>query len=640
MGFVKALPSARRAVVVKKICRRRKDKKTVWSYLAHMDFTRLFDIPTYQLARYPQREALSGIRDGEWFSLSSSEICTQIDALAHGLYALGLRPGDRVAMIASHGSPYWNLCDLAMLKIGVVVVPLHAASRPETLAAILRDCAARAIWVSDPLMLEHIIDTLISPEWFLLFPTTSWPTAMPDHYLGWHHILSLGAQSSLDLESHAATIDPKSLATILYTSGTSGEPKGVMLSHHNLVSNIKSTLAVVPLVSGNKVLSFLPLSHVLERMVTYTYLAAGASVWYADQLDNLPRIFRKVRPRYFTAVPRVIERMYARIQERRETLWPALRPVFDWALTLGMHYPSRGSSHFSLWKRLQFTVADVLVFQHIRRGLGGRVQGIIVGAAALDQSLARLFTSAGMPIREGYGLTETSPVLTFNRFEPGGTRFGTVGMAVPGVEVRIDQPNAEGEGEIQARGPNIMMGYYNRAQETNERFTQDGWLRTGDQGKWIDRHFLKITGRISEIFKTASGKFISPTKLEMALQGSAYILQAMALGLNKPYVTALIVPDFKALERWAEQHKVHWTAPQYMVHNPKIEKLFKQEIEAINASLESVERIRNWVLLHEPWSPANGCLTPTLKLRRQVILDQNASAVEALYKKLPNSSEE
>jgi long-chain acyl-CoA synthetase len=239
-----------------------------------------------------------------------------------------------------------------------------------------------------------------------------------------------------------------------------------------------------------------------------------------------------------------------------------------------------------------------------------------------------------MPIREGYGLTETSPVLAFNRFEPGGTRFGTVGMAVPGVEIRIDQPNEYGDGEIQARGPNIMMGYYNRPEETREKFTNDGWLHTGDQGRWVDRHFLKITGRLSEIFKTAFGKFISPQRLETSLCSSPYIDQVLILGLNRPYVGALIVPDFGALELWSATQKVHWTAPQFMVHNPKIEQLIRKEIDTLNATLESSERIRTYALLFEPFTTENGQLTPTLKMKRNAIMQVHQEAIDGMYVKV------
>jgi long-chain acyl-CoA synthetase len=608
-----------------------------------MDFTRLFDIPVFQAARYPQQQALSGVRDGNWFSMTSQEVCEAIVALSEGLYTIGLRPGNQVAILGSHGTPYWNICDLALMRIGVVPVPLHATSSEANLRTILQESEICGCWVSDPIMADLLERTGVEIKHVFCFPNANWSTQQADSVHHWDELMAAGAQKT-DIKAIcnqiAESIKPEQLATLLFTSGSSGEPKGVMLSHANLVSNIKSTLAIIPLGPEDKAVSFLPLSHVFERMVCFTYLAAGASVWYADQLDNLPRIFRMVRPQFFTAVPRVVERMYARIQERRDKTYPVFQPVFDWAIKLGMHYPSRGGLKFDIWKRLQFFIADVLVFHHIRRSLGGKVRGIIVGAAALDQSLARLFTSAGMPIREGYGLTETSPVLSFNRFEPGGTRFGTVGMAVPGVEIRISNPNSEGDGEIEARGPNIMMGYYNRLEETTEKITPDGWLRTGDQGRWVDRHFLKITGRLSELFKTASGKFISPQKLEIALYSSGFIEQAMVLGLNRPYVGALIVPDFKALELWAQQNKVHWTSPQYMVHNPKIEKLIRKEIDQVNQNMESAERIRAYTLLHELWTPENGLLTPTLKLRRHTILEAHVETVDQMYLKPKGGGEE
>jgi long-chain acyl-CoA synthetase len=607
-----------------------------------MDFSRLFDLPHYQLLRYPQKQSVSGIRDGEWFTYSTGQLIEAINQISAGLYALGLRPGQRVAIFAAHGTPYWTVADLALMQIGVVVVPIHPTARPDTIAQIMADSQAVACWVSDPVMLHTFTSAETNVSTYFLFPSAHWPSQFAQTTVHtWEQLIALGSQTdAAELDKLTQSITPDQLATILYTSGTSGEPKGVMLTHHNLVSNIKSTLAVIPLSSEHRVLSFLPLSHVMERMVTYTYLAAGASVWYVDQLDNLPRIFRTVRPHFFTAVPRIIERMHARMLERRDQSYPILRPVFDWALELGMRYPSRGGLRFSPWHRLRFWVADTLFFHHIRRSLGGHVQGIIVGAAALDQSLARLFTSAGIPIREGYGLTETSPVLTLNRFEPGGIKFGTVGMAVPGVEIRIADPDAEGKGEIQARGPNVMQGYLGKPTETAERFTADGWLRTGDQGKWEDRHFLRITGRLSEIFKTASGKFISPTKIEQALIGSRHIGQCMILGLNRPHVGALIVPDFEALQAWCLANKVHWTSPQYMVHNPKIERLLRAEIDQVNTHLEQAEKVRSYALLYTPWTPESGELTPTLKMRRAVIEAANVEVIGGMYQKVwPSQTE-
>jgi long-chain acyl-CoA synthetase len=609
-----------------------------------MDFTRLFDLAKYQLNRYPQKACLSGVNEGIWFSMTTSQVVSEINRISCGLNSLGLQAGDRVAILSSSGTPYWNIADLAMMQLGIIVVPIHSTSKPSTVATILKDSGAVAAWISDPNMLKLLEQSGVPLKFLFQFPSVAWPSDndLGAEMVGWQtfaegeiNTTQLGA-----IKAKSETIQDTEIATILYTSGTTGEPKGVMLSHRNLVSNIKSTLAIIPLGPQTVALSFLPLSHVFERMVTYTYLAAGCALWYADRMEDLPRIFRKVRPHFFTAVPRVVERIYSRILARRDTLPRPLRPVFDWAIKLGMAYPSRGGLRFDLLKRIQYLIADVLVLHHIRRNFGGRVRGMAVGAAALQPSLARLFTAAGIPVREGYGLTETSPVLAFNRFEPGGTKFGTVGMGVPGVELRISNPDSNGDGEIEAKGPNIMVGYYNKPLETQEKFTPDGWLRTGDRGRWVEKHFLQITGRISELFKTASGKFISPQKLETALCSSVYIQQAMVTGLNKPYVSALILPDFEALERWCLDQKVHWTSPQFMVHNPKVEKLIGAEVALINQELEPTELIRAYALLHAPWTTDGGELTPTLKLKRAAMHEKYAEQIAELYEKPPTIDHE
>lgn len=604
-----------------------------------MDFTRLFDIPLYQQSRYPRKVALSGIRDGQWFSLSTEEFVREIDLITTGLHRAGIRKGDKVAVLCTHGTPYWSIADMAMLRLGIITVPIHATSIPASISAILHDSQAIGCWVSDPQMLDKLQDSGAAIKHLLLFPSDAWRGAeLPDYATTWDSLGSAGMPTP-EILAISETITPDQLATILYTSGTTGQPKGVMLSHANLVSNIKSTLAVIPIGPHTVTLSILPLSHIFERMVTYTYIVAGTSLWYADKTENLPKIFRKVRPHFFTAVPRVVERMYARMMEQRDRSIKPIQMIFDWAIALGMRYPSRGTYGFDLIKRIKFSVANILIYQHLRRGLGGRVEGMVVGAAALQQSLARLFTAAGIPVREGYGLTETSPVLTFNRFEPGGVRFGTVGMALPGVEIRIANPNADGQGEIEVRGPNVMMGYFNRPQDTLEKFTTDGWLKTGDEGKWVDRHFLQITGRISELFKTASGKFTSPQKLETSLLLSPYINQCMVVGLNKPYVGALIVPDFEALERWCKANQVHWTAPQYMVHNPKIEKLIQAEINQLNKQMERNEYIRTFALVHQPWTIDDGSLTPTLKIKRNFLTEKYANEISQMYAKKQNQQE-
>jgi len=378
--------------------------------------------------------------------------------------------------------------------------------------------------------------------------------------------------------------------------------------------------------------SFLPLSHVFERMVTYMYQAAGMSIWYVDNIEHLPQALREARPHFFTAVPRVLERSYERLLERRRHLKLWQRKALDWAIALGERYPYAGQYGMPLTYRLQRWVADWLVFRHWRRAMGGRLRGIAVGAAALQPRLGRLFSAAGVDVREGYGLTETSPVVAFNRFEPGGVHFGTVGIPVPGVEVRIANPDAEGIGEIEVRGPNVMLGYWNQPEETAARYTPDGWLKTGDLGRFEQKRFLRITGRLSELFKTTSGKFIAPAFVEQQLLHSPFIAQCMAVGLNRPYVAALLVPNFSQLEIWCRENAVHWTAPPYMVLNPKVLNLFNLEIQRINEEyLGAAEQVQAIQLLAEPWTVENGLLTPTLKLRRHEIESRFAKEMEQLF---------
>ncbi|NJK84082.1 MAG: AMP-binding protein [Saprospiraceae bacterium] len=355
------------------------------------------------------------------------------------------------------------------------------------------------------------------------------------------------ARNLLDIQSLKAAIHEDDLATIVYTSGTTGEPKGVMLSHKNIVSNIKATIALVPINCDKITISFLPLSHIFERMVTYTYLATGASLYYIQHIETLLDDLQRIRPHYFTVVPRLVERAYDTILERATTLSPLRKKILFWSIKVGKQYPER-RLNFGYWCKLQ--LATVLVFNRWRAMAGWRVEGIIVGAASLAPELGRLFTAAGFNLREGYGLTETSPVIAFNRFEPGGYRFGTVGIAVPSVEIKID---GEEEGEILVKGPNVMLGYYNKPDDTQAVLLPEGWLRTGDVGKIVHRHFLQITDRKKDIFKTSSGKYVAPQPIEALLKTSPYIAQSMIVGFQRPYITALIVPHFTLLKQWCEE---------------------------------------------------------------------------------------
>ena len=403
-----------------------------------------------------------------------------------------------------------------------------------------------------------------------------------------------------------------------------------MLTHRNIVSNIKSILTLVPVNYRMDALSFLPLSHIFERMVTYLYMAAGTTVWYSDSVEAILADLQEVRPHFFTAVPRILEKMHDHALEERQRRGTLGRKVFDLAIAWGKNYDPLEKLSPVYWLRHQ--LFNLLVYRRWRQAVGGRVQGIVCGAAALQVPLAKLLCAAGIPVREGYGLTETSPVVAFNHFEPGLYRHGTVGIPIPGMEVKIDRPDEQGEGEILVKGPNVMTGYLNQPAETAAVFTEDGWLRTGDSGHFERRRFLKITGRKRDFFKTSSGKFVAPQRVESHLLESLYIRQVMVTGINQPCVSALIVPDFPALERWCEENGVHWTAPQFMALNPRVLKFMETVIGELNESLEPHERVKKFTLLHEEWTPQRGELTLTMKLARQVIGEKFSKEIEEMYK--------
>jgi len=625
-----------------------------------MDFTRLFEILEYQQHRFPQQVAFAGRQDGgRWRTWSTEQVLAERDRLSAGLLRCGLRHGDRIGVLAHCGSPEWAIADAAMLQVGIVPVPIHSTARPDEVAHIARDAALRGCFVSNGAMMEKLNAAGVKLEF--LFDLTAGPAprnSVPGNAserssevqgnaseqgaelretMAWYDLTAEPSQHDFDKIRYLRDgVRPEDLATILYTSGTTGVPKGVMLSHLNIVSNVKSVLAIVPVGPDSVTVSFLPLSHIFERMVTYAYQAAGVQLWYADAVEHLPSIFPEVRPHFITAVPRILERTYERLLEERDRGGPLKRRIMDWAIRLGERFPYSGKHGMPLDYALKRWLADWLVFRHWRRKMGGRIQYIAVGAAALQPRLGRLFSAARIEVREGYGLTETSPVIAFNRFEPGGVRFGTVGIPAPGVEVRIGPPDPESpsdHGEIEVRGPNVMLGYLHLPDETAARFTPDGWFRTGDVGHFEHKRFLKITGRRSEIFKTTTGKFVAPAFVEQQLTLSPFISQAMVVGANQPFVAALLVPNFDHLEAWCKENKVHWTAPQFMVLNPKVEKLYRQELDRINEErLGSIEKVREFHLLHEAWSPENGLLTPTLKIRREAVAKAFQAELEGMFK--------
>ncbi|MCB0706089.1 MAG: long-chain fatty acid--CoA ligase [Saprospiraceae bacterium] len=592
-----------------------------------MDFRRLFDIPAYQLTKYPQKVALADLVDHHWKTYSTQDCINEINSYSAGLLDLGVKKGDRIALLANNGSAIWMHLDLAIQQIGAVSVPIHGTALPETIQYILRHAEARICLTYDMQafrQIEGFKSQLPDLKAIYTFFKTDdhpscadWKTTPNEDHLA-------------TFQTFKAVIHEDDLSTIIYTSGTTGQPKGVMLSHKNLVSNIKSIIPLIPVNCDSITFSMLPLSHIFERMVTLTYLVVGASLYFSSKLEDVQEEIKQVRPHYFTAVPRLLEKMYEEVLSFGLSKGKKSKRILRWALKLGENYEEQKMRKLSFWIRMK--VASVLVFRPWRKALGNRVQGIVVGAAPLQEKLARLFSAAGLDIREGYGLTETSPVVSFNRFEPGMFHFGSVGLPIPGVELKFAEAPPGQDGEILVRGPNVMLGYYKDEAATKEVINSDGWFHTGDTGKIIQGRFLKITGRKRDLFKTSSGKFVSPQLLETRLKSSAYVEECMIIGYGRPYVTALIIPSMSVLKNWCLENNVHWTAPAYMIINPKVEKRIAEIVEEVNDGLESHEKIRKFHLLEEPWTIASGKVTPTLKPIRKEIESQYAEEIKTLYK--------
>ena len=402
-----------------------------------------------------------------------------------------------------------------------------------------------------------------------------------------------------------------------------------MLSHANVVHNIKAILTLLPLEPHHRVVSFLPFSHIFERTTCYAYIAFGVSLYFSQNKESFGHDFKTVKPYFCTSVPRVLEKMYDFMQEQSLSRNWIKRKLITWAIETGKEIES--DHRIKPIRAIRLFLARILVLRLWRKRLGGRINYMAVGAAALRPDIGRLFSAAGIRIIEGYGMTETSPFISINRFEPGMNRFGTVGIAIPGVEIKIDEPGENQEGEILVKGTNVMQGYFKNPEMTKAVMTADGWFRTGDVGKIIHQRFLKITDRKKDIFKTSSGKYIAPQPLQNHFTNSPFIQRCMIIGFQRPYVTALFVPLFEILEAWCKQEQIHWTSPQFMIHNIKVLAKFQQEVDKLNHELPAVERVRKFVLCSQDWSVESGEVTATLKPVRQLILDHYQKEIEKMY---------
>ncbi|MDW8133606.1 MAG: AMP-binding protein [Bacteroidia bacterium] len=593
-----------------------------------MEVRRLHDILLEQL-QHPLPDAIAAKKGGQWRTYSTQEVAHIADAVSRAFIKLGFKKGDRVALV-SNNRPEWNFIDLGAVQIGLIVVPMYANSIAKDYEYIIQHsesrilfCAGGEIWQK----VKSILPSCSSLEKVYLFDPE------PDGEY-WENFLKIGKADATDLQPYRDAVKPDDWATFLYTSGTTGNPKGVILTHYNIVSNVLTirNINLLPRHPQGKplrALSFLPLNHSFERMVFYTYLSMGISIYYAESLDTIGENLKEVCPNVFTSVPRLIEKVYERIMSTARSLTGIKKKLFFWALGLVENYEPEIANNYSLFYRLQLSLARALVFKKWKQALGGNIQLIVTGAAALPKHLARIFWGAGIPIMEGYGLTETSPVISVNTFDA--YRIGSVGKPIPGVEVRIEllEGYAEGEGEIVVRGPNVMVGYYKNPEATAE-VLKEGWLYTGDVGKLDAEGFLYITDRKKELFKTAGGKYIAPQPIESALKSSLYIEQAMVIGEYRKFPAALIVPSFPQVEKWAQERQIQFSSREDLVRHPKLIELIQQEVDQINQQFSQYERIKKFILLSKEWTIEGGELTPTLKLKRRVILSQYKGAIDAL----------
>ncbi|MDA3862064.1 MAG: long-chain fatty acid--CoA ligase, partial [Melioribacteraceae bacterium] len=501
----------------------------------------ILDFLPYQIEKYPQEDAICGKENGEWKKYSSQEFQNIVDKVSLGLLKNKIAPGDKIAII-SNNRPEWNFIDIGALQIGAVGVPMYPNITEKEYEFIFNEAEVKLVFVSD----EDIYKKVKS----VLENSTSVKDVYSfnhiDNVKHWSAITDAGSDADSEkLKELKKSVKETDLATIIYTSGTTGGQKGVMLSHKNVVSNALSIQQTMPHADEDKALSFLPLCHIFERTAIYFYLFVGTSVYYAESLEKLVDNLKEVKPDYFITVPRLLEKVYEKIITTGRGLTGIKKSIFFWAVNIGLDFDDKGNNN--LWYNFKLGIARKLVFSKWQAALGGNIKGIIVGAAALQVRLGRIFTAAGIPVREGYGLTESSPVLTDNRFEEGGYQFGTVGTVIPNVEIKIAE-----NGEILARGANIMMGYYKRPELTAETIDSEGWLHTGDVGEFIDGNFLKITDRLKKIFKTSGGKYIAPQPLENKMKESFFIEQVMVIGENRRYPSALIIPSFPYLKNWCE----------------------------------------------------------------------------------------
>ncbi|MCF8238094.1 MAG: long-chain fatty acid--CoA ligase [Saprospiraceae bacterium] len=606
------------------------------------EITRLFDFLTYERQHFPQENAF-GIREGEkWIWWSSDDLDLYSRQLAAGLRQKGLQPGDKVVLVDYINRPEWVIADLACQLAGLVSVPVYPTISSHEYAYIFKDAGIKGVMLGGGDLYDKVIVAGEEVNISLLISFEPRPEC-----IYWRELLE---EDTTGIDAERDTIQADQLATIIYTSGTTGNPKGVMLDHASIVFNVKTILPMIPVSAGLRTLSFLPLCHIFERAVSYAYMYAGVSAAFTtpDRLGGDDGDLQAIRPHFFSTVPRLLEKVYEKIYNKGLALKGIKRGLFFWAMRLTEDYEYDKTYHGMA--RLKRWIADKLVFSKWREALGGEVRGIITGAAPCPTKMAQVFSAAGIPIREGYGMTEAAPGICITRFEPGMAKLGTVGPPIDGVEVQIDTDDPSygpGEGEILSKGPNQMMGYYHKPDEDEKVFRWiDGerWLCTGDVGRWVEGdngvRFLQITDRKKELMKTSGGKYVAPAPIESKLKEEFLIEQVMVLGDNRKFVSALILPAETALKDWCTHKEIPWTTMPEMLTLPQVVDKFQRIINDLNPRFGKVEQIKRFRLLSDVWEPvkADGSvseLTPTLKIKRRVIMEKYAPLIEEIYHETP-----
>jgi long-chain acyl-CoA synthetase len=585
--------------------------------------TRLFDFAYHQLENFPIADALTTKKDGVWHKTSSQEYVNKANAISRALVKMGVQKNDKIAIISSSNRTEWHIMDVGILQVGAQDVPIYPTISETDYEYILNHCGAQYCFVSD----QVVLDKIKKIKKNVPFLKEVYSFDQIEGCKNWSELLELGKSTDNQdvVEDRKASVGNVDLATIIYTSGTTGRPKGVMLSHNNIVSNVLDSAERCPFGNGNfRAISFLPICHIYERMVTYIYQFTSTAIYFGESLEKVGENIKEVKPNVMTGVPRLIEKVYEKIIAKGTALTGIKKSLFFWAVEIGNKYEPYGANGW--WYEKKLALARKLIFSKWKEGLGGNLELIMSGSAALQPRLARIFTAANINIMEGYGLSETSPVISVNDMRNGGFRIGTVGRIIRNVEVKIAE-----DGEILCKGPNVMMGYYKDETQTAE-VLRDGFFHTGDIGVIDADGFLKITDRKKEMFKTSGGKYIAPQMLENAIKQSRFVEQAMVIGDGQKMPAAFIQPNFDFIREWATIHKINvGSTNAEIAENVEVKNRIDIEIETSNKNFGNWEQIKRTELTPDIWSIENGHLTPTMKLKRKAVMAMYQNLFDKIY---------